>query len=250
MQTGKSEGKAADSCLSKPVLAGVLVVLVILVLFILPEISVANVSVTGTEILKEADVIRMVEPLVAQKSNILFFNTNAAAEALLKESYIKSVEVKKRFPNAIDIIIVERKPKCYVEYMNMDTYLIIDEFGMVLSITSYAGNGMPVVTGLRFTSFAVGSILETENPFSFANAVLLSKMFEKYGLENVTGINISDEQDIHLFVRGVDVELGSIDDADEKIGLAKAALDKLPEDKKGFLNVKNPANDPVFRHLR
>lgn len=222
-------------------------VLSVMFVLSLPVFNIKDVEIDGNNIVSD-DIIKK-ELGFYELQNIFSFSSPKAKKTLLKNPYIKSVKIKKEYPDKIDIEIIERKPRAYVELKNMDSYVLIDETGMVLEAASYAKEELPVIVGLN-TSFAIGQVLMAENTKSFEDVVLLSNLFDKYELTRRMRVEVSDEKNIHIYIGNVDVIFGGIDYADEKMSTVKAALPKIPEGARGFLDVKDNNDKVIFKYLK
>jgi len=210
---------------------------------------IQDAAISGNDIVSDEDIKSRIGLSDGNDVNIFSFSQKKALSKLFENAYIKTAQIKKNFPNGLEITITERAGKCYVEYENMGMFLLIDETGMVLDVKTYMNEKLPVISGLSFDTFVVGKYLDTDDRDSFSNAILVYRIFEKYGVD-LTKLDISDKNNIRIYVGGVDVSFGSTDDADEKVRTLKAILEKLTPGIKGFLDISDVSRDPVFRYLR
>ena len=139
----------------------------------------------------------------------------------------------------------------YVPYV--DSFLCIDMDGKVLSVTDSVYDNLPVIEGLRFNNFTIGSYLETDNSEVFNTVASLILLFKKYELgENfINKINVADLDDIHLYTNNVEVAFGSEEDADEKIRTLKEIIANLhvAENVKGLLDIRVIGRQYIFTVL-
>ncbi len=233
-----------------------LIVFAVIALFALilikaPFFNINHVEISGNSAASEEEIKKAVG-FYTDSPNFFLFSQSKAAKNLGTLRYVKSAKINKIFPDSLNIEITERTERCYIEYKNMNTFLLIDEDGMVLEAVSYMAKPLPVVVGVDFQAFSVGSFLETDSRKNFENVVLISVIFSKYNMTDLLKIEVSEEDDIHLFVRGLDVTFGSIDDADEKIRTLKAILesDKFANNARGFLDISDINKNPVYRILK
>jgi hypothetical protein len=131
----------------------------------------------------------------------------------------------------------------------METFLLIDGEGMTLETSGFPKDGLPVIVGLKFSGFAVGSFLEAGGA-EFDSIVKIDGLLKSNDLTDSIEIDMTDENDIHLYINGIDVEFGSLSDANEKILTAIECLKKLPLGAKGFLDVKSSSDKATFRFLK
>jgi cell division protein FtsQ len=212
-----------------------------------PLFAVKEIVIIGNEAVS-ADIIAATAQL-SEGQNIFAFDAGGAKKLLQEHPYIKSVDINKDYPDKITVTIVERKPRAYVEFKSVASYLLIDETGLVLESSSYAAEELPVIVGLKLKDIILGQPLAAEDTKSFENVVLLSNLFDKYELTGRIRIEVSDEEDFHLYISNIDVQLGGIEDADTKISMVKAILPNIPEGARGFLDVKDIEKNAVFQYL-
>ena len=232
----------------KGVLLAAAVVFAIVLLMISPLFTVRQVAVEGNAVVKTEEILKTAG--LDGDVNIFAIMSHQAARRLESLPYIQSARIEKNFPNALTVTIVERKPRGYVEYARMNTYLLIDGEGMVLGTQSVMTDKLPVIVGLSFSEFAVGHALETDNPSAFDTVVTLSQLFVKNELADIVKVDVSDSRDIHLYLRNVDVFFGSMEDADLKVQTLKALAPELPAEDRGFLHMEDINKDPVFQFLK
>ncbi|MCL2352600.1 MAG: FtsQ-type POTRA domain-containing protein [Firmicutes bacterium] len=207
---------------------GGLAVLALLVLMS-PVFAITKITVAGNEKVTEAELLAACG--VKQEDSLFSFNARKAAKNVAKNlSYVESVTFRKVWPNELRITVAERKLSGYVKYMN-GSYLYIDENGRVLEVSGMFTEELPVVVGLKFSKFSVGELLDVDNKTSFSTLVVLTRLFDKYGMRDykVSKVDVSDSGDIHLYVRNIDVKLGSAADADQKIRTLREILGKMPD---------------------
>lgn len=222
----------------------------VLIMFILalPIFNISQIEITGNSIVSTNEIMQKLD--ISENQNIHTFFPSAASKNIMENPYIMSAKITKEYPDKIVVDIVERIPRAYVKVKNMDTYLLIDEMGMVLEVTGYAAEKLPVIVGLKFSDFARGHVLEAENKKSFECVVMLSALFKNNNVSDDLKVEISDEKDIHLYIAGVDVIFGTIDDANEKMLTVIEAMKKLPKDARGFLDVKTDLKKATFSYLK
>ncbi|MDR2649581.1 MAG: cell division protein FtsQ/DivIB [Clostridiales bacterium] len=139
----------------------------------------------------------------------------------------------------------------YVPYA--DSFLRVDIDGKVLSVTGAVNDNLPVIDGIKFTRFSIGEYLRTENDEAFKTIAILIKLFKKYELGDkfINKIYVANLDDIHLYTNNVDVALGSVKDADEKIRTLKEIMANLDvaEDVKGLLDIRVIGRQYIFSVL-
>ncbi len=209
-----------------------------------PYFNIADVKVNGIESLSEEQVTAICG--LDRTHNLFAFNTLKAAAALKQNNYVKDAGFEKQFPNTLVINVDEYKVRGYIPYMN--AYLYIDDDGRVLDSRPDMAKQLPVVTGLKFDSFTIGEVLKTDNPRTYAAVKEMSGYFGNYDmLENVIKVDVSDTENIHLYVDKVDVKFGGFDNANEKIMTLNEILKQIDTSVAGVLDLT--AATPTFKYM-
>ncbi len=201
----------------------------------------------------QPDQIKSIAGLT-DSTNIFIFNDGLAKSKLLENRYIDNVDIKKDFfSKIITIKIEERILSGYIEHSS-GSYLYIDDKGRVLEVKSHITQSLPLVTGLNFSEFTLGEPLPVKNSASFESLVTLVTLFNKYNLQgDVIKVDISDETNITFLINKVEVQFGSIRDADEKIRTLigiREKKEKVDFDKHaGFLDIRDITLTPRFKYL-
>ncbi|WP_027398722.1 cell division protein FtsQ/DivIB [Anaerovorax odorimutans] len=111
--------------------------------------------------------------------NLFKVSTSDMKERLLKDSYIKSVKVKRRLPDTIKIIVEEREEYAAIPYG--EEYVIIDSEGMVLRKVSIEPK-LTILLGMTVKNIDTGTPLEVEENSLLTDTLSMLKKMEKYDL--------------------------------------------------------------------
>lgn len=221
--------------------------LVFILLMLCPWFNISDKTVSGLESLSESKIFEEAG-LSEGKLNLFAFNRIKAKMTLKKNPYIEDVKITKKLPGSISIDVKERKIRGYVPYLK--NYLYIDDDGLVLDVQNSYTQPRPVVVGLDFETFSLGEALPVENSRAFDTIVELSKLMAKYQLiEDVVKVDVSNPDDIHLYINNVNVYFGDFTDSNKKICLLNEIIKHIPQDDKGFLHLENSNEPPRFEFL-
>lgn len=220
---------------------------VIMGILLSPFFSISDVSIinngerfTNTQIKNELSV--------SEGDNLIFFNKIKARKKLEENSYISSVTIEKKIPNALKVTVVERKVRGYVPYMG--AYLYIDEEARVLETKKTYYEPLPEVVGLNFAGFVLGEVLDVENVNSLEVVLQMSQMIQKYELlAEVLKIDVSDVNDIHIYINNVDVTLGDMSEIDQKVRVIAEIIKTIPEEDRGTLDISDINKPYIFKYL-
>ncbi len=223
-----------------------LLFIIILILTVsLPFFSINDLSITGITYIGKEEVEKKI--CYDQNRNFFVLYFSNIEKKLLDDSRIKTVETKFSFPNSLMIKVRERKLAGYIVYMN--EYVYIDSDGIITEISSAKKENVPLIKGLKFTYFKAGTKLEVKNPESLSVIIELTNILNKYNLvPRIASIDVEIVEDIHIYIRDIDIILGSIQNSDLKIRQAIEILKEI-EDRKGYLDVSITNGKAIFKPL-
>lgn len=211
-----------------------------------PLFAVSSITTTDLECLTKEELCSKIG--LKQGMNVFLFSKSQAVKELTSSPYLSSVNIRISFPAKVHIEVEERKVRGYVPYMG--SYLYIDEFGRVLDVQKGIKAIRPVVQGLEFNHFQVGEILPVKNKKSFDIIVKMAQLMTKYQLlDTVVRIDVKDPQNIYAYVNHIDIMLGDIRDCDEKVRTMSAIIQKIPEEDRGTLDLRDMSKPIVFQYL-
>lgn len=179
--------------------------------------------------------------------NGFLFNKGRAEKRLEENPYISKVEISFILPDKMTVSVTENKICGYIKYLG--SYLYIDRYGNVIDIKSETAESLPIIEGLKFDSFTIGSEIPVTNTDSFDAALSVSNSMSKYGvLNDAVNINVSDTDNIYAYIRGIRVLLGSNTRMDEKIKTMAEAVKEIPEGDKGTLDLSDLSKPIIFKY--
>lgn len=224
-------------------ITGAVVAVLIIMLSPLFDIKTINasemVAYSKSEILETGGI---------KEGDNLFLTALTAARKLEKDPYFKNVDISISLPSVLNVNIEERRVRGYISYMG--SYLYIDEYGLVMDSRTNFKENLPVFTGLEFSKFKVGEILEVEREEILETVVELTQIFTLYdALEKVDSVDVKDTDNITVTAGGVKVRLGRKEDLDQKIRTMKEVLAQIGEDERGTLDISDLSKPIIFKYL-
>ena len=223
-----------------------LLIFIVMLLMLSPWFNIKNIEINGLETLDKADIIRQVK--LDKTTNILSFNNFIVKRRLKNNYYIESVKITKKLPNTIIIDISERQIVGYVPYIN--DYMYIDESGMVVDIKSSYTEQLPIIYGLSFESFTIGKRLKTDNDEAFSVVMdITNAIKDKENLKQILKIDISNLEDVHLYMENLDIILGNREALNIKINTLNEIVKNFKPEEKGFLYIDNINKPPIFKYI-
>lgn len=208
--------------------------------FNIKDIKVLNNRNIGSEEIKKLSQINLGE-------NIFYLNLRKSRTAILSNPYILKADIKRKFPNKINIYVEERTAVFYVKQNYK--YLVINENGIVLEEKIYI-NGMKLLKleGFEGKNYKIGEVLDNSNTRKIQVINDITKLIKslKDGIPEPSIVDIKDLTDIKLYYGNMMVKLGTSDELQEKINKAiNILVDNKLIDKKGYIDVSFKGS-PVF----
>ena len=210
-------------------------------IFNIKKINVQGNSKINTEEIESLSKINMNE-------NIFRFSSRQIEENVKENAYIDTVEVKRKIPNTVEIIVTERETKYQLEYGNAFVY--IDGNGNILEISNENAN-LPIIRGYSTAqeNIQVGNKLVDED----CNKLLTVEKFLRAAKSNeiydiITYIDISNDKDykFELPSKGKVAYLGDETNINDKILTLKEILTR-EEGKNGQIFINDSNKMPYFR---
>lgn len=219
---------------------------ILLFLFISPVFNIKKINVQGNSKINTEEIESLSK--INMNENIFRFSSRQIEENVKENAYIDTVEVKRKIPNTVEIIVTERETKYQLEYGNAFVY--IDGNGNILEISNENAN-LPIIRGYSTVqeNIKVGNKLEDKD----CNKLLTVEKFLRAAKSNeiydiITYIDISNDKDykIELPSKGKVAYLGDDTNINDKILTLKEILTR-EEGKNGQIFINDSNKMPYFR---
>lgn len=219
---------------------------ILLFLFISPVFNIKNINVQGNSKINTAEIESLSK--INMNENIFRFSSRKIEENVKENAYIDTVEVKRKIPDTVEIIVTERETKYQLEYGNAFVY--IDGNGNILEISNENAN-LPIIRGYSTVqeNIQVGNKLVDED----CNKLLTVEKFLRAAKSNeiydiITYIDISNDSDykVELPSKGKVAYLGDETNINDKILTLKEILTR-EEGKSGQIFINDSNKMPYFR---
>lgn len=164
-----------------------------------PIFNIQNIEVTNNKQLSPETIISLSELSVGQ--NIFKFWKNDVENKIKSNAYIESVELRRVFPNKLQINIQEREPKFSVPVLG--EYAYINTQGYILEITQNQLN-LPIITGIstKEEEIKLGNRLNNKDLTELEIILkIISAMKENQLDKEVTSIDISNKNDYIIYMQ-------------------------------------------------
>lgn len=221
------------------------IIIFLLLIFILsPWFNIKEIEINGLKRVEKNQIIRDLG--LEKETNLLAFSKLNAKFKLKKNNYIKNVKIKKVYPSKIIFEIEERDLAGYIPYVN--DYLYIDKDGFVVDIKPNYTENLPIIEGVEFDKFILGETLEIDDKETFKIVMKFTNALNGKEInQDILKIDVSNLEDIHLHIKGIDVIFGNGEDINLKINTLIEVFKNIPENQKGILYINNVNSNPVLK---
>ena len=205
-------------------LSGVLVVF-LLIMIISINLTITDVKVMGNRSYSDDEVISMIMPGKWDRNPIFAFIKYKFTEHETL-NFVSSYNVNLTGFHSCEIIIYEKNPVGYIEYMS--GYMYFDKDGVIIESDSKKRNDIPEITGLKFGHIVLGKELIVDNTYLYEEILNITQQLQVYGIQ-CQKIHFDAMRNVTLHVDNGDikVKLGSDDYLSSKLSLLNDVIEKM-----------------------
>ncbi len=223
-----------------------IIIVIIFLITMSPIFNITAVNVQGNTKVSTNDIVEQIDLLVLNK-NIFTYPANKYEKELTQNPYFSNVTVSKKFPNQIDVTLEEKNISFYVLY-SKNTYLYLDNEGVVLDTNQNITESCPIIKGLEFENFTLGEKLVVSNQKAFDDALTISKTIKRYGdFEDQIVVDVSDVNNINIVTGNINIVFGDVSDCDLKVRRCIATIPEIDPTLKGYLYVNDVNKKTYFK---
>lgn len=153
--------------------------------------TVSEVAVKGTKDIDPKNIQTVLEEKMNNqlfKKNIFLFDKDSASRELKKKYALKTLKIKKQYPNKIDVVLDEYASE--VQWFSGNKYYLIDEKGKAVAEQQAKKENIPVVEDKKSLPVQVGKSLVTVDFINFIK--YLDKNFSQVRNSKITKIEINE----------------------------------------------------------
>lgn len=158
-----------------------------------PIFNIANIDVIGNEKITSDTIVSLSQLQMGE--NLFKFNRVKVINEIKTNAYIENVNIKRKIPNKIEIIIEERKQDYNIEFLN--GYAYINNQGYILEISEQKLD-LPVIKGISTSQEQIveGNRLNDEDLEKLEVVIQIMNICKSYDLDKkVSSIDISNKSD-------------------------------------------------------
>lgn len=166
-------------------------------LFVSPVFNITEIQVENASKISANTYISLSEIKLGE--NIFRISKSKVRSAITKESYVEEVEIKRKLPGTVSIIVTERTPK-YVIEKNGGIYMYIDKNGYYLE-DSMETLDFPIIRGTLTDIYKLnpGDRILQEDLEKFNDLIKITDGIKNHNIEQkLSTIDISDDNNYKI----------------------------------------------------
>lgn len=193
---------------------GIILGVVMILLFTMPIFRVQAIEVSANHYYTSDEIIEASGIKIGQ--HIFDLNEMNATKSLEQLPYISQVHIMRKLPNKVILNVEEKAPYVYVKFKG--NHLCLNRQGKVIEQSQEKYHAIPTVKGIYFNSFKKDETLPILNQDSWFVLQEIMESLEKYDyVTKIKEIDITDLDEIYLYIDRLNVIMGKIEDFDEKL---------------------------------
>jgi len=153
--------------------------------------------------------------------------------------FISSYDIRITGPDSCEIVVYEKTPLGYVDYMG--SYMYFDKDGTIIESSGEKLDGVPEVTGLQFGSIVLGQKLKTDSVYLYEEIMNITQQLSTYGIPcNRIEFDNNRNATLHIDGGNIRVKLGNDDYLASKLSAIADIIGELRDrELKGTVDLSN-----------
>lgn len=206
-----------------------------------PNFAIQEITIKGNKQLTTEQIRQLAE---IKKGDNIFSKLGIVIKVRLKQNgYIEDAQIKKAYPNKIEIDVKERQKQFQIK-LETEGYIYIDEQGYILE---YATDKIevPVIIGMSITKEEAEKSrrLSEKDLDKMENVLQIREQFKKIEIaDKITQIQVENEYIVSLENEGITINLGDASDLKNRMYYVNAIL-KQETGNKGTMYVNGNFNE-------
>lgn len=224
---------------------GVLLVSASLAVFIVTNTAffrVQDIRVTGASRVPPHEIASLSG--LSKGQHMFSFRSEDVKALVMRQPWVLSTTVSRRFPGVVEIAVTERTPVACVPYHN--GFLTVDEEARVLDFSSGGKIPYPIISGWSPASAAAGDFVQSAGILSGIRCVLGASPAMR---ERISELAVEKDQSILLYLAGgLRVYFGQADaQAQKRFNVLESVLEDISNNKINALYVDLRYANPVIK---
>lgn len=215
-----------------------------------PIFNIKTIDVVGNSKISMDEIISLSK--IELETNMFQYHKQEISSNIKENAYIESVQIKRKIPDTIEIIVEEREAKFMIQFAN--AYAYINNQGYILEISDKKEN-LPILIGIQTIQeeMHIGNRLCIEDLKKLSDVLKIMESATSNGIYDIiTKIDITDGQDYILTLEKEKkiVHLGDTSNLSTKM-LWLIKFNELEKGNQGEImlnmNLNDEKNKPYFR---
>lgn len=226
------------------ILLGAIMTIVCVTLSLTVFFNIAKLNTSGSSVYSSEQILAAVN--ARKGDNLLRLNVGKLeSQALETLTSAESVEIKRHFPDQLDIIVTDGDPVLQVSFGGM--FYQFTESGRLIGVTETAAVDGQVVEGPDPTGLEVGQYMEglgKEQQDSFSTWRTIRDAIYNYSIQDISAMQLTDPLQLRVYYQNrIEINLGTLTEMDIKIATLKSILydsGSVGVDEMGVIDLTNP----------
>lgn len=186
-----------------------LIGLIVYLFATLDYFSIKKITVKNNKIVKTTEIKNYSNYSLGE--NIFRFNKNNLRKKLSKDIYIRDANVKKKYPDTIEITIEETKDICYFQ-LGKDRFFVDSDYNVVKNKNRIDYTKIVKIDGANENLSKINNLQSDEKFYEFIKNLYSNKI-----LDQLVGIDIYNANDITLLTKNeIKVFFGDLNESEKK----------------------------------
>ncbi|MDU1832729.1 cell division protein FtsQ/DivIB [uncultured Finegoldia sp.] len=186
-----------------------LIGLIVYLFATLDYFSIKKITVKNNKIVKTTEIKNYSNYSLGE--NIFRFNKNNLRKKLSKDIYIRDANVKKKYPDTIEITIEETKDICYFQ-LGKDRFFVDSDYNVVKNKNRIDYTKIVKIDGANENLSKINNLQSDEKFYEFIKNLYTNKI-----LDQLVGIDIYNANDITLLTKNeIKVFFGDLNESEKK----------------------------------
>ena len=225
------------------ILLGIILTVVCVTLSMTVFFNISTITASGSSVYTSEQILAAVD--AREGDNLLRLNVGRLEERALEQLVsAESVDISRKFPDSLEITVTDGVPSMQVGVNGV--YYLFSDSGRLIGQSQAAAVNAQVLVGPDPSGLSVGQYLDDlteEQQLTFTTWRTLMGMIDKYGINDISAMDLSDEMSLKIFYQNrLEIDLGPLTDMDAKIAALKAILydsGSIGVEETGVLNLEN-----------
>lgn len=197
-----------------------------------------EIDLIGNIVLTKDDIIKMSS--IELEKNIFKYRLSKIENEIIKNPYIKEIDIKRKFPNKLVFKINEYSEDAIIETNNK--YIIINSCGKILNEKKQPDSNVPIIKNIKLEKYNLGDNIKLKDEYTQKRLLYLLECIDKNNLKkDLEFIEIEDKNIKMINKDGINILMILDENIKYNIDrLTQIIIDlKTKSIKNGTINLKN-----------